>query len=151
MLVKKKDGSPRLCIDFGPINDITKKDAYPLPKIEDILDSLSGATVYTTLDATSEYHQIPIDQKNIEKTAFQTRSGLYKYTRMPFGLSNAPAAFQRAINNMFAEERGKFLQVYLDDIIAYLKSKEEHENYLKKVLEKLKLLGLVLKKKNATL
>ncbi|KAI5173369.1 hypothetical protein PAEPH01_1923 [Pancytospora epiphaga] len=103
VLVKKKDGSPRLCVDFRPINDITKKDAYPLPRIEDILDALSGATIYTTLDATSGYHQIPINGKDMEKTAFQTRSGLYEYTRMPFGLSNAPAAFQRAMNDVLAE------------------------------------------------
>ncbi|KAI4292759.1 hypothetical protein PAPHI01_2033 [Pancytospora philotis] len=147
LLVPKHDGTQRLCIDYRKINDITVKDAFPLPRIDDILDTLSGACIFSTLDATSGYHQIPISEGSISKTAFQTRSGLYEYTRMPFGLSNAPAAFQRAMNELFADEKEKFLQVYLDDIIIYSKSREEHELHLKRVLDKIKAANLILKRK----
>ncbi|KAI5151537.1 hypothetical protein ENBRE01_2203 [Enteropsectra breve] len=144
VLVPKKDGRKRLCIDYRAINDITTRDAYPLPRIDEILDTLSGASVYTNLDATSGYHQIPVAKDDINKTAFQTRSGLYEYTRMPFGLSNAPAAFQRAMDELFKEEKGKFVQIYLDDIIVYSKTKEDHEQHLKTILAKLKEGGLIL-------
>lgn len=144
---KKKDGSSRLCVDYTEVNNVMIKDAYPLPRIEDILDTLSGACIYTTLDATSGYYQIPVAEEDIPKTAFQTRSGLYEFTRMPFGLSNALPVFQRTMDEVFAEEKGKFLQVYLDDIIIFSKSREEHEVHLAKVLQKIKKVGLILKKK----
>ena len=146
VLVKKKDGTPRLCVDYRRINGITAKDAYPLPRIDDILDSLVDAEIFTTLDATSGYHQIPVSPKDICKTAFQTRSGLYEYTRMPFGLSNAPAAFQRTVDSIFREERGKFGHAYLDDIIIFSKNRPEHEKHLEIVYKKLKDAGIILKK-----
>ncbi|KAI4293455.1 hypothetical protein PAPHI01_2729, partial [Pancytospora philotis] len=147
LLVPKHDGSKRLCIDYRKLNDLTIKDAYPLPRIDDILDTLSGASIFSTLDATSGYYQIPIAEDSIQKTAFQTRSGLYEFTRMPFGLSNAPAAFQRAMDEIFVEEKGHFLQVYLDDIIVYSKTRTEHTEHLRQVLEKVQKVGLILKKK----
>lgn len=146
LLVPKSDGTKRLCIDYRKLNEVTVKDAYPLPRIDDILDNLAEASVFSTLDATSGYYQIPIAEDSIEKTAFQTRSGLYEFTRMPFGLSNAPAAFQRTMDEIFREERGKFVQIYLDDIIIYSKSKSEHEKHLELVLDKIKSAGLSLKK-----
>ena len=147
VIAPKKDGTKRLCIDFRKINEVTIKDAYPLPRIDDILNTLSGSTIFSTLDATSGYHQIPIAIEDIPKTAFQTASGLYEFTRMPFGLSNAPAAFQRTMDDIFREEKGKFLQVYLDDIIIYSKSREEHEKHLNVVLKKIQEANLKLKQK----
>lgn len=125
VLADKKDGTRRLCVDYRKLNDITVRDAYPLPRIDDILDSLGNAKIFSTLDATSGYHQIPLAEEDIPKTAFQTRSGLYEYVRMPFGLTNAPAAFQRTMDSIFKEERNKFLQVYLDDIIIFSPTREE--------------------------
>ncbi|KAI5152823.1 hypothetical protein ENBRE01_3036 [Enteropsectra breve] len=119
------------CIDYRAINDITIKDAYPLPRIDDILDTLAGSAVYSILDATSGYHQIAVASSDIPKTAFQIRSGLHEYTRMPFGLSNAPAAFQRAMDELFKEEKGKFLQIYFDDLIVYSRTYQEYEQHLK--------------------
>ncbi|MGL5709061.1 MAG: pol polyprotein, partial [Aeromonas sp.] len=145
VVVPKNNDEIRLCVDYRALNTITNKDAYPLPRIDEILDSLSGATIFSTLDATSGYYQIPITPEDIHKTAFQTSSGLYEFTRMPFGLANAPAAFQRAIDSIFSEEKGKFLQVYLDDIIIYSKTESEHQKHLELVLKKIKESGLKLK------
>ena len=147
VIAPKKDGSKRLCIDFRKINEVTIKDAYPLPRIDDILNTLAGSNIFSTLDATSGYHQIPIAARDIQKTAFQTTSGLYEFVRMPFGLSNAPAAFQRTMDNIFRDEKGEFLQVYLDDIIVYSKSREEHEKHLSIVLKKIQEANLKLKRK----
>lgn len=146
VMVKKKDGSPRMCIDYRPLNEVTVRDAYPMPRIDEILDSLVNARVFSTLDATSGYHQIAVAPEDIPKTAFQTRSGLYEFTRMPFGLCNAPATFQRAMDNVLAEEKGKFVQIYLDDIIVYSRSMEEHTEHLRKVFEKIAKAGLRLNK-----
>ena len=146
VLVKKKDGTPRLCIDYRPLNEVTVRDAYPLPRIDEILDSLSNARVFSTLDATSGYHQIPVAPKDIPKTAFQTRSGLYEFVRMPFGLVNAPATFQRIMDEVLENERNKFVQVYLDDIIVYSRTREEHAKHLETVLNRIKDAGMKLKK-----
>ncbi|KAI5155156.1 hypothetical protein ENBRE01_3496, partial [Enteropsectra breve] len=135
----------RLCIDYRPLNEITVKDAYPLPRIDDILDSLIGARIFSTLDATSGYHQIAINPEDIPKTAFQTSTGLYEYVRMPFGLANAPAMFQRTMDYIFKEEKGKFVHIYLDDIIVFSSTKEEHEAHLKVVLKRLKEAGMKMK------
>ncbi|KAI4293070.1 hypothetical protein PAPHI01_2344 [Pancytospora philotis] len=146
VLQKKKDGTHRLCVDYTALNSVTIRDCYPLPRIEDILDSLAGACIFTTLDATSGYHQIPLAPEDIPKTAFQTRTGLYEYTRMPFGLMNAPSVFQRCMDAIFKDIRGLFLQVYLDDIIIYSKNRAEHERHLHAVLQRLKEVGLRLKR-----
>ena len=145
VLSDKKDGSIRLCVDYRPLNDVTVRDSYPLPLIDEILDSLGKAKIFTTLDAISGYHQIPIREEDKPKTAFLTKSGLYEYNRLPFGLKNGPAAFQRAMDEMFREYIGKFLHVYLDDIIVFSESMEEHENHLNLVLEKIKSYRLKLK------
>ena len=142
--VTKKDGSLRMCIDYRPLNRVTVKDAYPMPRIDEILDSLCGATVFSTLDATSGYYQLAMDEKDIEKTAFGWKGGLYEFTRMPFGLCNAPATFQRAMDKIFAKEKWKFVIPYLDDIIVFSKTREEHEKHLKIILGKIRASGLCL-------
>ncbi|MGL5708406.1 MAG: reverse transcriptase family protein, partial [Aeromonas sp.] len=142
--MKKKNGEMRLCIDFRELNRITIKDKYPLPRIDDILDSLAGAKVFSTLDATSGYFQIAINENDRPKTAFAWRGGLYEFNRMPFGLCNAPATFQRAMDKMFKNENGIFVIPYLDDIIVYSKSIEDHKKHLSLVFKKIKMAGLSL-------
>ncbi len=95
VLVTKKDGTTRFCVDYRKLNDITKKDAYPLPWIDDTLDALHGSTYFSTLDLYSGYWQVEMDQQDIDKTAFVTRQGLFRFTVMPFGLCNAPTTFER--------------------------------------------------------
>lgn len=146
VVVPKKDNKVRLCVDYRALNKVTLKDSYPLPRIDDILDSLRGSEIFSTLDATSGFYQIPVCQRDIPKTAFQTKSGLYEFLRMPFGLTNAPAAFQRVVDNIFGLEKEKFVQCYLDDIIVYSKNRKDHDYHLSTVYEKLKNAGLILNK-----
>ncbi|KAI5148608.1 hypothetical protein ENBRE01_0423 [Enteropsectra breve] len=145
--VKKKDGEIRLCIDFRGLNNITKKDCYPIPRIDEILDELSGANYFTCLDATSGYYQIEIVEADKEKTAFRWKGGLYEFNRMPFGLCNAPATFQRAMDVVFNNIRGVFVLPYLDDIIIYSKTAEDHINHLKIIAERLLQANIALNKK----
>ena len=145
VLVPKKDGSIRTCIDFRRINAITQRDAYPLPSIDDIFDSMNGATIFSTLDLRSGYWQIPLKESCREKTAFICHRGLYQFKRLPFGLMNAPAIFQRFMNKLLAPFLGKFCCVYLDDIVIFSKNAEEHEDHLRKVFTKLQEHNLKLK------
>ncbi|KAF9761100.1 Retrovirus-related Pol polyprotein from transposon [Nosema granulosis] len=142
--VTKKDGSLRMCIDFRPLNKITIKDRYPIPRIDEILDLLSGATIFTTLDATSGYYQLLMADEDKEKTAFSWKGGHYEFNRMPFGLCNAPATFQRAMDYVLREERGMFVIPYLDDIIIYSKDLETHVIHVRQVLHKLREAGIIL-------
>jgi hypothetical protein len=116
-----------LCVDYRPLNEKTIKNKYPLPHINDLFDQLAGVVVFSKLDLRSDYHQIKIRKEDVPKTAFTTRYGLYEYTVMSFGLTNAPATFSRLMNSVFMEYLDKFVLVYLDDILIYSKSKEEHE------------------------
>lgn len=143
---RKKDGSLQLCVDYRALNKVTTRDSYPLPKISEILDSMAGSTIFSTLDATSRYHQILLSPKDREKTAFAWKNGLYEYTRMPFGLTNAPATFQRIMDTIFRREIGKFVQPYLDDIIVFSRTKEEHAEHLKLVMGRLRAAGIALNK-----
>ena len=150
ILVPKKDGSIRFCVDFRKVNAITRKDAHPLPLIQDIFDSLSGAKVFSTLDLKSGYWQIPVHEDDIKKTAFITHTGLYEFVRMPFGLANAPAEFQRTMQAVLGDMLGKFVMVYLDDIVIFSQSVEEHEEHLSQVFDALEGNGLKLKASKCT-
>ena len=143
VLVRKSDGSLRFCADYRPLNELCEPDVYPLPLIDDILDALSGATIFSTLDLASGYWQIPLSKESIPKTAFITTTGLYEFVVMPFGLCNAPATFQRLMNEVL---RGlPFCRVYLDDIIVFSRDATEHAHHLAAVFERLRKASLHLK------
>jgi hypothetical protein len=130
LFVKKKDPSLRLCVDYRPLNAVTIKNKYPLPRIDILFDQLVGAKVFSKVDLRSGYHQIKIGPKDVSKTAFSTRYGLYKYLVMSFGLTNAPSHFMYLMNSMFMLELDKFVVVFIDDILIYFKSEEEHTQHL---------------------
>lgn len=133
-----------MVIDYRKLNEVTKADKYPIPNIVDILDKLGKSKYFFTLDLASVFHQIEIQPKDIEKTAFSTEEGHFEYTRMPFGLKNAPATFQRVMDNVLTGLTGDHCLVYLDDIIVYASSLQEHEIKLKNVLKKLREYNLKL-------
>ena len=138
LLVKKKDGSSRMCIDYRSLNKISIKDSYPLPRIDDLLDKLSTAKVFTKLDLKSGYNQIRITPGDEEKTAFTTRYGLFEFTVMSFGLTNAPATFQRTMNNIFVQYLDEFILVYLDDILIFSVKVKDHPNQCRIAFETLR-------------
>ncbi|XP_060758004.1 uncharacterized protein LOC132868818 [Neoarius graeffei] len=144
VLVRKKDGGVRWCVDYRSLNSLTIKDAYPLPKIE-CLDVLGRASLFSTLDLQSGYWQIAVDSKDREKTAFITKWGLYEYTRMPFGLCNAPSTFQRAMELVLRGLQWETLLIYLDDVIVLGRNVGESLNRLAQVFERLHEYGLKLK------
>ena len=145
VLVRKKDGTWRYCIDFRAVNNVTVKDAYPLPLIEECIDSLAGKKWFCTLDMNSGYWQIPVAEEDKEKTAFLTRYGLYQFTRMPFGLSNSPATFQRAMHLVLNGLIWESVIVYLDDINVMGATVEETLDHLEVVLQRFQEFGLKLK------
>ncbi|WVZ63357.1 LOW QUALITY PROTEIN: hypothetical protein U9M48_012994 [Paspalum notatum var. saurae] len=130
LFVDKKDGSRRMCVDYRALNDVTIKNKYPLPRIDDLFDQLQGACVFSKIDLRSGYHQMKIRPSDIPKTAFITRFGLYEYTVMSFGLTNAPAYFMNLLNKVFMEYLDMFVVVFIDDILIYSKTEEEHEEHL---------------------
>ena len=145
VLVKKKDGSWRLCIDHRELNKVTKKNATPLPRIDDISDHLAGAQYFTSLDFCCGYHHVRLADDACEKTAFTTPFGLFEWTRMTFGLCNAPATFQQLMNRILKDALGKFVMCYLDDIIIYSKTFEQHLKNTQWVLSKVNEAGMKMK------
>ncbi|GJV91272.1 putative reverse transcriptase domain-containing protein [Tanacetum coccineum] len=138
LFMKKKDGSFRMCIDHRELNKLTVKNRYPLPRIDDLFDQLRGACPFLKIDFRSGYHQLRVHEDAIPKTAFRTRYIHFESTVMPFGLTNAPAVFMDLMNRVCKPYLGRFVIVFIDDILAYSKSKEEHEVHLKLVLESLR-------------
>ena len=138
IFVKKKDETLRLCVDYRPLNEVTIKNKYPLPRIDLLFDQLAGAKVFSKIDLRSGYHQIKIKPEDIPKTAFTTRYGLYEYLVMSFGLTNAPAHFMYLMNSVFMPELDKFVVVFIDDILVYSKNKKEHAEHLRIVLTRLR-------------
>lgn len=145
VLVKKKDGSWRFCVDYRKLNAITQKDAYPLPRIDDTMDTLSGSQWFSTLDLRSGYWQVEVSEEDRQKTAFTTHEGLFEFKVMPFGLCNAPATFQRLMDLLLAGLQWSQCLVYLDDIIVPGRSFHEHLANLAAVLQRIKGAGLRLK------
>ncbi|GJX50304.1 putative reverse transcriptase domain-containing protein [Tanacetum coccineum] len=138
LFVKKKDGSFRMCIDYRKLNKLTVKNRYPLPRIDDLFDQLQGSRVYSKIDLRSGYHQLGVWEEDIPKTAFRTRYGHYEFQVMPFGLTNAPAVFMNLMNQVCKPYLDKFVIIFIDDILIYSKSEEEHAEHLKSILELLK-------------
>lgn len=133
LFVQKKDGSLRMCIDYRALNKLTIHDKYPLPRTDELLDKVKGANVFTSLDLTSGYHQIRIHPDDVPKTAFTAAGEHYEFMVLPFGLTNAPATFQRCMNGLFRHL--PFVAVYLDDILIFSKTAEEHLQHIRQVLQ----------------
>jgi hypothetical protein len=134
LFVKKKDQSLRLYVDYQPLNAITVKNKYLLPRIDILFDQLSGVRVFFKVDLRSGYYQIKIRPEDVTKTAFSTRYGLYEYLVMSFGLTNAPAHFMYLMNSVFMLELDEFVIVFIDDILIYSRSEEEHVRHLRVIL-----------------
>ena len=144
VVIAYRHGKPRFCVDYRKLNAATTPDEFPIPRQAEILQSLSGAQVLSSLDALSGFTQLELDPDDIEKTAFRTHRGLFQFRRMPFGLRNGPAIFQRVMQNILAPYLWLFCLVYIDDIVVYSKSYEEHIDHLDKVLEAVERSGITL-------
>ena len=145
LFVKKKDGSLRLCVDYRALNAITVRDRYPLPLIDNLIDQLRVAVIFTALDLRGAYNLVRVRHGDEWKTAFRTRYGQYEYLVMPFGLTNAPAVFQRLMNDLFRDYLDQFVVVYLDDILVFSKRQEDHVEHVRIVLKVLLDNGLYCK------
>ena len=151
VLAKKHDGTTRFCVDYRKVNEVTRKDAYPLPRVDDTLDTLVGSKFFTTLDLASGYWQVEVAPEDQPKTAFTTPEGLYLFKVMPFGLCNAPATFQRLMDRVLSGLKWSSCLVYFDDIIVVGTTFQEHLHHLTSVFTRLRGAGLKLKPKKCTL
>ena len=149
VLVRKKDRSLRFCIDYRDLNSVTKSDTFPLPRVDDMLDELGRSKFFSTLDLAAGYWQVQVHPDSCEKTVFITHQGFYEFSVMPFGLKNAPAVFQRLMQRVLMglnpEEGPSFVSVYLDDVIVYSETLEDHLKHLQRVIERFMKAGLKLK------
>lgn len=145
LFVQKHDGSWRMCVDYRALNDVTIKNKFPLPRIQEQLDQTGQALVFTKIDLLSGFWQIAMEQTSIEKTAFNTRDGKYEYLVMPMGLTNAPPTFQSAMNDLLREYLNDFVVVYIDDVLIFSKNEAEHLEHVRKVMVKLRDAGFYAK------
>ena len=144
-LVPKPDGSIRFCVDYWKLNQVSKKDRYPLPQAADLHHGMVGAKVFSTIDLKSVFHQINVDPKDREKTAFICHKGLFEFVRMPFGLANGPSHFQRIMDHVFRDLLEVCVMVYIDDIVIYSRNMSEHLSHLETVFRRLSQHGLQVK------
>jgi hypothetical protein len=128
--VQKKEGTWRLCIDYRALNKITVKNQYPIPRIDDLLDQLKGEKFFSNIDLKSGYHQVPIELIDVWKTTFKSKEGLFEWLVMPFVLTNAPATFKRLMDDVLRPFTNSFVLVYLDEIIIFNKTWEEHMRHI---------------------
>src|SRR5690349_1843571 len=145
MFAQKKDKSLRLCVDYRRLNDITIKNRYPLPLISSLLQQASVGVIFSKIDLRGAYNLVRIQEGHEWKTAFRTPFGLFEYLVMPFGLTNAPACFQHLMNDIFRDLIGKFVVIYLDDILIYSTNESEHISHVRTVLSILRANGLYAK------
>ena len=142
LMARMPNGKLRFCVDYRRLNAITQKDRYPLPLIDELIERLSRAKIFTKLDIRQGFHRIRMSPESEELTTFRTRYGAFKYRVMPFGLTNGPATFQRFINETFMDYLDDFLTAYIDDLLIYSENEIEHEEHVKKVLTRLREAGL---------
>lgn len=136
VLVKKKDGTTRMCVDFRKLNAVTEDCVSPFPLIEDALQALTGSKYFSVMDLASGFHQIPMKPEDVEKTAFITPWGLYEYLRMPFGLKGAPFSCQRAVDAVIDDAKFQYALVYMDDCVVYSKTFEDHLEHLTTIFQR---------------
>ncbi|KAL5801661.1 hypothetical protein ACOSQ3_033293 [Xanthoceras sorbifolium] len=146
LFAKKADGSLRLCVDYRKLNQVTVKNKYPLPRIDELFDQLGGSKFFSKIDLRFGYHQLKVRTEDIPKTAFRTRYGHFEFLVIPFGLTNAPAAFMDIMNRIFRPYLDKFVVVFIDDILVYSRTCEEHVDHLNIVLQTLRMNQLYAKK-----
>jgi hypothetical protein len=136
--VEKKDGTQWMCVDYRSLNEVTIKNKYPLPRVEDLFDQMKGSSAFSEIDLRSGYHHLKIGESDIRKTALHTRYGLYEYIVISFGLTNAPTYFMYLRNKVFMEYLDKFVVAFINDILIFSKTEVEHETHLRLVMEKLR-------------
>jgi hypothetical protein len=149
IFVPKKDGTERLCVDYRALNEVTVKNKYLLHRIYDLFDQLHGACVFSKVDLQSRYHLLKVRECDILKTTFISRYGIYEFTTMSFGLTNTPAYFMYMMNKVFMEYLDKFTMMFINDILVYSRSEEEHKGHLRLILQKLRDHNLYAKLSNS--